>query len=209
MVQINLSASIFLLVTTITSSLAYPVNTDAVELQEREPIRIGGAVKLLRHVAHHPHSRHIIKGAKGAARIANTVGQVSDAFQQNRREFDDEAIELVERDPRFGANHIRKFIHRTGGGHRMHRPHPSPPPTDDSSAPAARDLSEDELKLMAREPFFGVNHLKHWIGGKMHRHHHFNNGAQLSAAPNSAPTEAPAAREYEELLEREFFDDLD
>ncbi|KAF8171659.1 hypothetical protein BJ912DRAFT_995344, partial [Pholiota molesta] len=96
MVQINLSASIFLLATVITSSLAYPVNADTVNLQEREPIRLGGAVKLIRH-APRPHSRHIIKGARGAARIADTYNQVSDAFSPNRRGFEDEAPELTAR----------------------------------------------------------------------------------------------------------------
>ncbi|KAF8171661.1 hypothetical protein BJ912DRAFT_1066073 [Pholiota molesta] len=91
MVQINL-ASIILLATAITSSLAYPVNIDAVELQEREPVRLGGAINLIRH-APRPHSRHIIKGARGAARIADTYNQVSNTFSQGRRDFEDEALD--------------------------------------------------------------------------------------------------------------------
>lgn len=129
----------------------------------------------------------VIISGKQSLNVSSNMCRVSDAFSsQNRRSFNDDALEvttrdfeLVERDPRFGANHVRKWAQRASG-HRMHRPRPSPPPTDDSAAPvASRDLSEDELELMAREPFLGYNHLKHWIGGKIHRHHHFQNEAQL------------------------------
>ncbi|CAA7271084.1 unnamed protein product [Cyclocybe aegerita] len=59
-----------------------------------------------------------------------------------------------------------------------------------------RELSTSEEELMAREPFLGINHLRKWIKGR-----------KGAAADPSA--EAPVAREYDELLEREFYDDLD
>lgn len=100
------------------------------------------------------------------------------------REFDEyfrrELEDLVERDPLFGINHIKKWFGKGNQQPAADQQQYAQRDFDDEFE--ARDFEEEELaardfddeleareydnELEARDPFLGWNHIKKWFGGK-------------------------------------------
>ncbi|KAF9473001.1 hypothetical protein BDN70DRAFT_415488 [Pholiota conissans] len=178
MVQIKTSIALIALAAAVAPVLAAPVQGEAVELQEREPVRLtppsppqdGPAQKRelvddeLELEAREPRfgAGHALRFVHGMRHMHHRIAPPSPPQDgpAQKRELVDDDLELEAREPRFGMGRARRFMH----GMRHHR-HAAAPPSPPQDAPAqkrelvdddlelmARDLSDDELELLAREP---------------------------------------------------------
>jgi len=152
------------------------------------------------------------------------------------REFDED---MEAREPGFGslfkiAGKLGGKLAHKGGKHHHHHHHKSQAlaesmpqqNSDPSQQPQRREFDED---MEAREPGFGsLFKIAGKLGGKLahkggkHHHHHHKSQALAESMPqqNNDPSQQPQRREFDEevferdfdledILEREYFDELD